>query len=57
MAEEQVDLCENLENLSTKEKNELPIDGTQDRNSVQNGLPLNEVYKLALSFYKGNFNL
>ncbi|ERL94476.1 Golgi resident protein GCP60 [Dendroctonus ponderosae] len=52
MAEEQLDLCNNLENLDIKQNNELPIDGIQGSNGVQNGLPLNEVYKLALSFYK-----
>lgn len=54
MAEEHSDVAKNLENLSINGKTtSLDLEnGNPDK--LEDGLPLVEVYKLALNFYKGN---
>lgn len=57
MAEEQSDVAKNLENLSINGKTSVSDLENENSNKLEDGLPLVEVYKLALNFYKGNLHL
>ncbi|XP_066154514.1 Golgi resident protein GCP60 isoform X1 [Euwallacea fornicatus] len=52
MAEENSDVAKNLENLDLNEKKEVFDHENETSLNTEDGLPLAEVYKLALNFYK-----
>lgn len=56
MAEEKSDVAKNLENLSINEKTSVSDLENENPEKLEDGLPLVEVYKLALNFYKGNLH-
>ncbi|XP_030745790.1 Golgi resident protein GCP60 [Sitophilus oryzae] len=52
MAGENSETTIKLENLSISDKNGFDLNGTQSSDIIESGLPLDDVYRLALSFYK-----
>lgn len=53
MAEVYSETTKRVENIDLSEKNQVKINGDHENSHLEHSLPLDEVYRLALNFYKG----